>query len=360
MYYSLKVLKAYKLKTILIFTSLSFCVIAIFLITSISNGVIKMYSNILKSDGDIIVTQANISDTFFSNVDIAYLEKIKELKYVKDTSAMIVGASPVESLPIVAIYGVSENRYSNYKLVSGEYPKNKNEVIVGKRIADTLNTNKTIKIASKEYKVSGIFDSEIGFENGGIVIPLVLASELFNKSSSMILVNLDDLSKKDDVVEDINELGVDIEAKSTNEFVNNYNQFKIIQKSSLLISILAFMMGLLSIASIMSITINERKEEFGIKKAIGISSFKIATSIAFEGLILSVASFVCAFFISNILLEIIKQIETFQGYVSGDISSSLALYVFASTIIMTILGSIVPIIMALKYEPVMLIQGNTK
>ncbi len=65
MYQSIKALSANRLKTLLIYLSLTFSISAIFLITSISNGVISMYSSILKSDGDIIVTQAKISDTFF-------------------------------------------------------------------------------------------------------------------------------------------------------------------------------------------------------------------------------------------------------------------------------------------------------
>ena len=56
--------------------------------------------------GDIIITQAKISDTFFSNVNINLIEKkINQIKDVKESSALIVGASPVEKLPIVAIYG---------------------------------------------------------------------------------------------------------------------------------------------------------------------------------------------------------------------------------------------------------------
>ncbi|WP_228135660.1 hypothetical protein [Halarcobacter anaerophilus] len=72
---SLKALKANRLKTILIFISLIFSITSIFLISSISNGVISMYSNMLKSDGDIIITQAKISDTFFSNVDATLIKR---------------------------------------------------------------------------------------------------------------------------------------------------------------------------------------------------------------------------------------------------------------------------------------------
>lgn len=57
---SIKALKANKLKTLLIYLSLIFSITSIFLISSISNGVISMYSNMLKSDGDIIVTQGDL------------------------------------------------------------------------------------------------------------------------------------------------------------------------------------------------------------------------------------------------------------------------------------------------------------
>lgn len=66
---ALKALKANRLKTTLIYLSLIFAIVAIFLITSISNGIIGMYSNMIKTDGNLIVTQAKISDTFFSNVE---------------------------------------------------------------------------------------------------------------------------------------------------------------------------------------------------------------------------------------------------------------------------------------------------
>ena len=110
--FALKALFANKLKTILIYLSLIFSIISIFLISSISNGIISMYSSMLKSDGDIIITQSNISDTFFSNVNINLIQKINKIPDVIESSALIVGASPVEKLPIVAIYGASQNRFN--------------------------------------------------------------------------------------------------------------------------------------------------------------------------------------------------------------------------------------------------------
>lgn len=354
---ALKALNANRLKTSLIYLSIIFSITSIFLISSISNGIISMYSNMLKSDGDIIVTQAKISDTFFSNVDINLLEKINSIKGVKESSAIIVGASPVESLPIVAVYGVSENRFKNYKLTQGLYPKT-SEVLIGKTIFNQLKNKTQIEIANKTYKISGVFESEIGFENGGVVLNIFDAGEIFNKSASMLMVNAKLQNDIEKIKKQISNLSEKIEVKTTENFVDNYNQFKIIQTSSNTISFIAFCMGLLSIVSIMSITIHQRKDEFGIKRALGISMRKIIMQIVSESFILGFFSFISSFFLSHMILYFIKNTPHLQGYVNGEISSNLALFIFISSILMSILGSIIPALNAAKTDPIILIQGN--
>lgn len=355
--FAFKALMANKLKTILIYLSLIFSIVSIFLISSISNGIITMYSSMLKSDGDIIITQAKISDTFFSNVNIDLIKRINQIKDVKESSALIVGASPVEKLPIIAVYGASSNRFKNYELIEGNYP-NKNEVIVGKSIHEQLINKNEIQIANKTFKISGVFKSEIGFENGGVVLTIQDAGGIFNKSASMIMVNTTLNSNVENIIKDIKALDEQIDAKSTQNFVDNYNQFKIIKTSSNVISFIAFSMGLLGIVSLMSITINQRRSEFGIKRALGISTSKIVYSIMIESFILGVFSFISAFILSNIVLYFIKNASSLQGYVNGEISNELAFYIFVTSIFMAIFGSIIPALNAAKTDPVELIQGN--
>lgn len=354
---AIKALMASRLKTILIFLSLVFSIISIFLISAISNGIINMYSTMLKTNGEIIITQAKISDTFFSNVDINLINKIEKIDGVKEVSALIVGASPSEEFPIIAVYGSTKNRFSNYHLISGKYP-NSGEIIVGKTIYEQLYNKKQIDISNKIFKVSGVFESDIGFENGGVVINIDEAGKIFNKSASMILVNTNLDSNIDEIIKEISMLSPKIEAKTTQNFVDNYNQFKIIQTSANVISFVAFCMGLLGIASLMSITINQRKSEFGIKRALGVSTKKIVYSIMIESFVLGFFSFLTAYFLSNIILYIVKNIPNLQGYVNGEISSQMALYIFVTSILMAIIGSIIPAINASKTDPVMLIQGT--
>lgn len=117
-------------------------------------------------------------------------------------------------------------------------------------------------------------------------------------------------------------------------------------------------MGLLGIVSIMSITVNQRKAEFGIKRAIGISTKKIVAQIMIESSLLGIFSFISALFISSIALYFIRTSSLFHGYVNGEISLTLAFYLFICSIFMAILGSIIPALNASKVDPIILMQGN--
>lgn len=354
---AIKALKKNIFKSLLIFSSITISVMAIFLISAVSSGIIGMYSKMIKTDGDIIITQRGISDTFFSNVDISLLLKIEAIEGVQTSYAMIVGASPVAHIPIAGIYGTTKNHFSHYRLERGEYPKT-GEVIIGKGLSKQIEA-KTLNIGSMRFDVSGIYGSEIGFEDGGVVMNIEEAGKLFNRSASFILVSSKLPNLTDELVQKISLLSDEIEVKTTKNFVKEYNQFKIIENSSLVISFLAFSMGLMGIASVMSMIVNSRKEEFGIMRALGKSRLFIIKNLFFETLIMSLGAYLFAFALSASILATLPHIEMLQGYVNGSITPSLAFYVLLSTIIMSLLGSLAPAWVASKTDPVLLInQGS--
>ncbi|OYZ67014.1 MAG: ABC transporter permease [Sulfuricurvum sp. 24-42-5] len=355
---ALKALRKNRFKTALIFMSMTVSIAAIFLISAIAGGVVSMYSSMLKTDGDIIVTQKEIADTFFSDINNSLSVPISKLNGVKEVHSLILGASPVEQLPIVAIYGVSENRFDSYVLQQGDYPK-AGEVILGAKIYETLKHPKSIHVSKKEYPVSGVFKSSIGFEDGGVVMPLSDGGELFHKSTSLFLISLSDLGSSDSVVEQINALDTQIEAKTTDAFIDSYNQFKIIETSSDVIGVMSFMMGILGIVSMMSMVVNDRKAEFGIMRSIGLSSWTIIGKLLSETLIIALISFGVAWGISEGILELIEHADKFQGYINGEITMAMLVKVFVVTIVMALFGTLMPAVYASRVDPMSLIsKGN--
>jgi len=351
-----KALLYYRFKTILILVSAVTAITSIFLITALSSGIVTMYSDMLRTDGDVIVTQKGVADTFFSDVNRTLLPKIKQIDGVKDATAVIVGAGAIGVVPIAGIYGVSTNRFHLYTLRSGTYPKNDTEVMLGAKIDAILKYPKEIKLFNKPFHVSGIYESQIGFENGGVVISIADAEVLFHKSASFLLVTLNNLEDADKVISDIATLSKEITVKLTSDFIDHYNQFKIIKISGAVIASISFFMGFLAIVSIMSIIINERRYEFGIKRALGLSKLRIIYEVVLEVIVLTLLAFVIAYILSVFLLDFLQHIDKFQGYLSGQIDMSLALMVLVGSLCMSIIGALIPAFIAARTDPIILIH----
>ena len=349
----------YKYKTVLILISAITAISSIFLITSLSGGIVTMYSEMLKTDGDIIVTQKGVADTFFSDVNRSIAPSIEKIVGVKSVHGVIVGAGAIGAIPIAGIYGVTNNRLNIYNLTEGFYPKGKTEVIIGEKIDVILGHPKELTLFNMPFKVTGVFKSEIGFENGGVVIPIEAASEMFHKSTSFLLISLKNLEDSKTVIEAIKKISNNIDVKSTTDFIQNYNQFKIIKISGAVIASISFFMGFLAIVSIMSIVINDRRYEFGIKRAMGLSKSHIIIGVVIEVMLLTLIAFIIAYGLSYFMLEFLQNVDKFQGYLSGRIDLELGIIVLAGSLFMSMIGALIPAIMAAKTDPIILIhQGQ--
>lgn len=346
----------YKYKTLLIMISATSAIASIFLITALGNGIIGMYANMIKTKGDIIVMQRGVADTFFSDVNRTLLDPISKIKGVSSAQGVIVGAGAIDVVPIAGIYGVTQNRMENYTLTAGAYPS-EGEVILGDSISSILDHPASIELLGSSFQVSGIYQSEIGFENGGVVIPISDAEKLFHKSASFLLVSLLNMQKEShEIVQHIQALSDNIEVKSTDEFIDNYNQFKIIRVSSGVIASISFFMGFLAIVSLMSMMINDRRYEFGIKRAVGISQGKIIFHIVIEVMAITLIAFIMAYAISLLLLEQLQNIEKFQGYLSGEIDQLLFIQLLIGSMSMAVIGALIPAVIAARVDPIILIN----
>jgi len=159
-----------------------------------------------------------------------------------------------------------------------------------------------------------------------------------------------------EIVQHIQALSDNIEVKSTDEFIDNYNQFKIIRVSSGVIASISFFMGFLAIVSLMSMMINDRRYEFGIKRAVGISQGKIIFHIVIEVMAITLIAFIMAYAISLLLLEQLQNIEKFQGYLSGEIDQLLFIQLLIGSMSMAVIGALIPAVIAARVDPIILIN----
>ena len=102
--------------------------------------------------------------------------------------------------------------------------------------------------------------------------------------------------------------------------------------------------------------VNDRKAEFGIMRSIGLSSTVIIFKLLSETLILAVLAFAVAWGVSEGVLDLIKHADKFQGYINGEITFTLLCNVFVVSVVMALIGTLLPAIYAARIDPITLIQ----
>ena len=102
--------------------------------------------------------------------------------------------------------------------------------------------------------------------------------------------------------------------------------------------------------------VNDRRYEFGIKRAVGIAKRTIISHIVIEVVTLTLFAFAIAFGISLVALDILQNVEKFQGYLSGEIDVTLFFQLLAGSVTMAVVGALIPAVMASRVDPIILIN----
>jgi ABC-type lipoprotein export system ATPase subunit/ABC-type antimicrobial peptide transport system permease subunit len=102
-------------------------------------------------------------------------------------------------------------------------------------------------------------------------------------------------------------------------------------------------------------TFNEKKREFGILRALGISGRDLTKIFLFESLFLSLINFICSFIVCEIACHIINANRYFCLFNLGPIP---CLLLFGVVVSIALLGSIIPMINLVKKKPIDIIKSN--
>jgi putative ABC transport system permease protein len=124
--------------------------------------------------------------------------------------------------------------------------------------------------------------------------------------------------------------------------------FKVINIAGFFIGIFALIVGMISIANIMFVSVKERTNIIGIKKAIGAKQGIILLEFLFEAIVLSILGGVVGLLLVVILAKAISSTGTFIMFLSFE----NILWGLFSSILVGIISGILPALQASRLDPV--------
>lgn len=258
-----------------------------------------------------------------------------------------------------------------------EYHFGSNKAVLGFEVADALFGNidpigRSIKVNGRKLEVIGVLEKEgesllnvMNFDEG-IIISYELARKIVNLKPNHPFGNSDiaikaaegeELSQVKDEVTGILRSERRLKPKEENDFALNElsiisgflnSFFGVLNMLGYFIGGFAILVGMFSVANIMFVSVKERTNIIGIKKALGAKSYIILLEFLIESAILCLIGGVAGLGLVFLVTTILSQAIEFELYMSfGNIMFGIIL-----SVVVGVISGMIPATQAARMDPV--------
>ena len=292
-------------------TGIGIGVATLVMLGGMSNGLMQELNSLAGSGGagNITIMQADVADMGLSTLDERLVSRIQAMPGVKAVSPYLWGFIMTPELPLFIVGGLNPNdaAMAHYKLVEGRRVARPNEILIGKTASDNydLQLDDTITLYDNRYKVVGIFETGIAYEDGGGVLALREAQRLLNRprSVSFIFVDAETPSQAETLRATLQQRFPETQVSLSSNFAQNTDSMEEMNAMTAVIGGLALIVGAIVVANTMLMSIYERTREIGTLRVVGWRKKRILSQVVQESLLLCLVAGIAGSIVGFALME---------------------------------------------------------
>jgi putative ABC transport system permease protein len=265
----------------------------------VSLGLVGQVSSVVSQAGSELTVVQRIP----RGLTFGYLGTLPE-SLVRDLLGVpgVAGTSPMVLVPatitreiVFLIYGVLPDgpEVSRLRVTAGRALQDGDGAVVmlGRRAAEGMGkaVGDTLVVGGRELPVVGIYRSGVSLQDGGAMMTLAGAREVFGVQDrvSLVKVKVADPRRVREVQEAIEARFPDVAAITSEEFARDRLNLEAVVQAAWAISVIALLLSVLAVTNTMAMAVVERTREIGILLAVGWSRLRILTLFLGEALVLS-------------------------------------------------------------------------
>jgi putative ABC transport system permease protein len=291
--------------------------------------------------------------------DVPKIRQIEARDNISTVSPKLVGVVDIEGkrVPVMGVRFEEEVRLKKWWKIHGAVPKNKDEVLIGSEVAVRLfkSTGNELALGDRTVRISGVLD-ETGSQDDFLVLgDLAFVQGMMNKAGALSLIEVSAFCNSCPIEEIVSQISKELpQAKVT--AIKQTLQTKIealdhFKKFSLGISIVLLLIGGLIVFTNMMASVNERKREIGIFRAIGFRKSHVVRIIFLEALIVGFISGILGYVLGTGISHAISPVITGVKTAGWTVDPFLAIGSIFLSAFIGILSSAYPAIHASKMDP---------
>lgn len=321
--------------------------------------IIPRSDDLFLSYGGMNIGGVAIDAHTLNDSDVPKIREIEVRENISAVSPKFVGVVEIEGkkIPLMGVYFQEEGRLKKWWKVHGAIPKSKDEVLLGNEVAVRLfkSTNDHLTISGKRVKISGILEETGSQDDFLIYADLGFVQEALNKPKALSLIEVSAYCNTCPIEEIVRQISNELpHAKVTaikqtlQTKMEALNHFK---KFSIGISAIVLFIGGLIVFTNMMASVNERKREIGIFRAIGFRKSHIVRIIFFEAIIVGLIAGMTGYLFGVGVSHLVGPMITGMKSVRWTIDPVLAVGAIFLSALIGVLSSIYPALHASKMDP---------
>jgi ABC-type antimicrobial peptide transport system permease subunit len=349
-----------KARTSLTVVGIAIGIAVVVALLALADGISGQLNAVMSSTGaEITVMQAEIADIQFSSLDEGVGQKLQEMTQVQWISGLLMKIAPVEEKQFFMVMGldIETDAFHHFRIVEGRKPKPDGEIILGRMAADFFGRGPGdwLTIQGQKLEIAGIYETGVAFEDGGGVIPLSTAQDLFKRkglvSFYQVKVHPDYLEELDSITETIKDQIPLVQAYRSSVFGENTPDIQVLQSIAGIVSLIGLSAGALGTMNTMLMSVFERTREIGTLRAVGWRKGRVLRMILSESLVLCLIGGLAGIGLGSGLIGLIDLHPQFAGLISARLNAEAILLGLVVALMLGLLGGLYPAWRAMRLQP---------
>ena len=351
-------------RTALTVFGLAIGVSAVESLLGIAWGFEKSFLTIYETKGiDLVVVRAGV-DRLTSNLDATLEEKIRAVPGVKRVVGSLTDIVSFEeaNLTSVLINGWKPGSmvFQGVRILKGRSLRagDGKVALLGRVLA--LNLKKDVggevKVSGEPFQVVGVYESDSLFENGGMVVPILVLQKMMGREGNVsgFVVAARSSAGRDValLVKAIEASVPGVAAVPARDFVQGDNQIRLIKMMAWATSAIALLLGSLGVLNTMMMSVFERTKEIGILRALGWRRSRVLTMLLGEAAALGMVGALLGSALGYIGVKWLSSMPMASIFVSSNLPPAVLALGVVLGLALSVIGGVYPALRAAALEPI--------
>ena len=315
---------------------------------------------------DLGIFQANVSDPTASLLPDSLVARMDALPQVAHATPLLLLVEAVSADPSAIVFGAEPGGFvtRNLVLTAGRLPPpGAAQALVGYRLASELRIapGAQLHLDGHRFTVAGVYHSGILFEDSGAVLALTRAQQLAGHANEVtdIVVQLAPGVSAARAARRITGAFPGTQAiTDPQQALRAGANGTLISKAILVIVVIALIVGAISVANTMAMSIMERQGELGLLSTVGWSPMRVASLIFGEGVAVSVLGAAAGLLLGVIGGGLLVSALGVSSYVSPEVTAWGLGRGLLVGVAIGVLGGIYPAWRVTRMRPLRVLSGS--